>query len=213
MKVRVLTALAVTMLCMGCGSLASASLITVNFDNLTPACCSGASPINNVVDSWMTFGVMQINGGSVMADRYATSAPNVYAAANLNLSSNTGRLDHVEMVFSSPVSDISFDVINGGAGSSFVAYAFDTNGKPIGTEIVNLNCLGCSGAVAHVSFELSGIGEVVVRNNSASNFVEFAVDTISFNPAGAAAPEPGGMALLGSGVIGLWSVRKRIFNR
>lgn len=213
MKGRFFMAFAISMLCLGCVPLASASLMTVNFDTLTPTISSSVSQLNNAIDNWMTFGVMQINGGTVMADPYATSAPNVYAAATLTVSNPSETLEHVEMRFSSAVSNISFDVINGGAASSFVAYALDTKGKTIGTEIVNLNCSSCSGAAAHVSFDLSGIGEVVVRNNPASNMFDFAVDTITFNSAGAATPEPGGLALLGSGVIGLWSVRKRIFNR
>jgi hypothetical protein len=210
MSVRFYLALAISMLC--CVPLASASQIAVNFDNLNAACCSSTS-LNNHQDSWLTFGVMQINGGAVMADPNATSASNVYAAAMLPASNASDTVEHVEMTFSSPVSDISFDVINGNSASSFVAYTFDTKGNPIGTKIVNLNCSSCSGAVAHVSFNIGGIGEVVVRSSSVSNMIDFAVDTITFNSAGAATPEPGGLALLGSGVIGLWSLRKRIFNR
>lgn len=206
MKVSCFMAFAITILCMVCVPLASASVITVNFDNLTPACCSGNAPLNNVLDSWMTFGVMRISGGAVMADSNATTAPNVYAAADLNPSNrSSGIPDHIEMVFSSPVSNISFDVINGGAAAGFIALAFDSDGNQIGVDTINLNCSSCAGGVSHVSFNLTGIGEVVLRNNPATSTAAFAVDTVSFDPV----PEPAGLTLLGGGIVALWSQRKR----
>jgi hypothetical protein len=42
---------------------------------------------------------------------------------------------------------------------------------------------------------------------SATNFTGFAVDTVTFSTV----PEPGSMAFLGSGIIALWSVRRRFF--
>lgn len=209
MKVRLFTALAVTIFCLDCVSVAGASQITVNFDNLTTTCCSGNAPLSNSLNSWLTFGVMRIGGGTVMKDVNATTPPNVYAAADLSQSNQSNLPEHVEMVFSSPVSNVSFDVINGGAASSFTAFVFDAHGNPLGVDTINLNCWNCSGAVSRVSFDFGGIGEVVVRNSLASSFVDFAVDTVRFSTV----PEPGGLMLLGTAVVAVCSLRKRFIDR
>ena len=215
MKVRFITVLGVAMLCLGCVSLAGASEITVNFDNISASCCAGNNTLQSGTGSWLTFGVMRIDGGMVIQDPYATSAPNVYLASNIlpptsnNLPTSSNLLGHIEMLFSSPVSNIGFDVINGGAASLFTAYALDSHGNTLGTETFNLNCASCTGAVEHVSFDTGGISEVVVRSGASStNFVDFAVDTVKFSTA----PEPGGLALMGSGIVALWSQRKRLFS-
>jgi hypothetical protein len=216
MKARFLMALGIATLCLGCMALAGASQITVNFDNMSVGCCLGNNTLQNELGSWLTFGVMRINGGMVMADPHATTAPNVYEAfsvvplASNNLPTNGSAPSPIEMMFSSPVSDIGFDVINGGAASTFTAYAFGSHGNPLGTETFSLNCGSCTGAVEHVSFDIGGISQVVVRSVvSAANFTDFAVDTVSFSTV----PEPGSLALLGSGIVALWSQRKRIVNR
>jgi hypothetical protein len=209
MKARILTALTIAIVCVGCVPLASASQITVNFDNIAATCCVGDATTSNGFGSWMTFGVMRIDGGMVIADPNATSAPNVYAVLSvLPPNSRNLPLGNVEMMFSSPVSNIGFDVINGNAASAFTAYAFGSGGNPLGTETFNLNCGTCTGAVGHVTFDIGGISEVLVRSRpSATNFTGFAVDTVTFSTV----PEPGSMAFLGSGIIALWSVRRRFF--
>jgi PEP-CTERM motif len=217
MKVRFLMVLGMAMLCLGYASLAGASQITVNFDNMSAACCAGNNnTTQDVLSKWLSFGVMRIDGGMVMQDPHATSAPNVYEAFNVlpplsnNLSGSNNVPDRVEMLFASPVSNVGFDVINGGAPSTFTAYAFGSGGNALGTETFTLNCATCTGAVEHVSFDFGGIGEVVVRSGASSaNFIDFAVDTVKFSTV----PEPGGLALMGSGIVALWSQRKRLFNR
>jgi hypothetical protein len=217
MKVRFLMVLGMAMLCLGCASLAGASQITVNFDNMSAACCAGNNnTTQDVLSKWLSFGVMRIDGGMVIQDPYATSAPNVYWASNVlppmsnNLPGSNNVADRVEMLFASPVSNVGFDVINGGAPSTFTAYAFGSGGNALGTETFTLNCATCTGAVEHVTFDFGGIGEVVVRSGASSaNFIDFAVDTVKFSTV----PEPGGLALMGSGIVALWSQRKRLFNR
>jgi hypothetical protein len=217
MKVRFLMVLGMSMLCLGSASLADASQITVNFDNMSAACCVGNdNTTHDVLSKWSSFGIMRIDGGMVMQDPYATSAPNVYEAFNVlppisnNLPGSSNNVPHqIEMIFASPVSNVGFDVINGGAPSTFTAYAFGSGGYSLGTETFTLNCANCAGQVEHVTFDFGGIGEVVVRSGTSStNFIDFAVDTVKFS----VAPEPGGLALLGSGIVALWSQRKRFFN-
>ena len=214
MKVRFLMVLGMAMLCVGCVSLAGASQITVNFDNMSAACCAGNNTLQSGPGSWLTFGLMRIDGGIVMQDPPTTSAPNVYEAFNVlppisnNLPGSNNVPNHIEMLFASPVSNVGFDVINGGAASTFTAYAFGSGGNSLGSETFTLNCANCAGEVEHVTFDFGGIGEVVVRSGaSSSNFIDFAVDTVRFS----AVPEPGGLALLGSGIVALWNRRKCFF--
>ncbi len=215
MKIRLTTIFTVAALCLVCIPQARASVITVDFDNMAGCCTanlsnsSGASP-----SPWLTFGIMRIDGGMVVADPNATSAPNVYAAfgAAPPSSNNVGHSGSIEMMFSSAVSNLGFDVINGGMPSGFMAFAYDPNGNQLGVDIVQLSCSSCIGDVGHVSFNFGDIGKVIVVTGPAATLSHFAVDTVSFT-APAAVPEPASLALLGSGIIALWSMRKRFSSR
>jgi hypothetical protein len=211
MKACLLKALGTAILCLGCVSLAGASQIIVNFDHVQPTFGGGVpfASNSNMINSWMTFGMMRITGGIVMADAHATSAPNVYASIPLSPSANIRPFGFVEMAFTSPVSDVSFDVINMGGAAGFTAYALNSKGTPIGLDAVNLSCWDCSSAVSHVSFDMSGISEVIVGGGPGGIPATFAVDTVGFAPA---IPEPGGLVLLGSGIVALCSQRRRFFN-
>jgi hypothetical protein len=219
MKVRFLTTLAVSILCLSSVPLASASLITVNFDNMAAQCCDGnVTNIHNGIDSRLTFGVLTINGGMV-ADSFknATSAPNVYATSDPAPVAFAGAPmpfagalpGHIDMTFSSPVSDVAFDVINGGMASTFTALAFDAHGNPLGVDNFNLSCSSCSGSVGHVWFDFGGVRSIDIRSGQLAGGVNFAVDTIKFSTV----PEPGTLMLLGSAIVLGWRQRKRFFNR
>ena len=216
MRFRFLVVFGTVMVCLGSASMAGASQITVNFDNMSAACCVGNdNTTHDVLSKWLSSGIMRIDGGMVMQDPHATSVPNVYEAFNIlppisdNLPGSSNKVPlQSEMIFASPVSNVGFDVINGGAPSTFTAYAFGSRGNALGTETFTLNCANCAGEVEHVTFDFGGIGEVVVRSGASSaNFVDFAVDTIKFSTV----PEPGSLALMGSGIVALWSQRKRFF--
>jgi hypothetical protein len=218
MKVRLITAFTVAVLCLAFIPQAGASVITVDFDNVAACCAANLSNSSGAAPSpWLTFGVMRIDGGMVVADPNATSAPNVYAAFSAAPPSSTsvGHSGSIEMMFSSAVSNLGFDVINGGmASAGFMAFAFDPNGKQLGVDMLKLNCSSCVGDVGHVSFNFGDIGKVIVVGGpAAAVFSDFAVDTVKFTAPTAVAPEPASLALLGSGIIALCGMRKRFSNR
>ena len=201
MKVRLITALALVTLSMSCVTMANASQITVDFDNVGVI---DALTLSNNASSQLAFGIMQIHNGAVTSNFVgATSAPNVYAvgpvaASNLQAS-------NIEMNFSSPVSDVGLDVITGGAAGAFTVYAFDASGNILGVNTVNLN----SGGSQRVWFNVSGISEVVVRGVPGGTPIPFAVDTIQFS----SVPEPASLMLMGTGIAGLWGLRKRLGSK
>jgi len=65
MKVRLITALALVTLSMSCVTMASASQITVDFDNVGVI---DALTLSNIASSQLTFGIMQIHNGAVTSN-------------------------------------------------------------------------------------------------------------------------------------------------
>lgn len=215
MRFRLVAAAAVALLCLGCVPFASAAPITVDFDSIAATCCYGDVIPNTGRGPQLTFGILQMNNGVVMDNsgwnNLATTAPNLYGTSDFfALGDGSFLPGNIDMVFASSVSSVDFDIINGAGASTFTTFAFDINGNTLATNMLDLNCFGCGGEVGHVSLGVSGIFQVVVLSGQGSGSIDFAVDTITYN--GSAVPEPGSLMLLGSGLIGLWSQRKRFFN-
>jgi hypothetical protein len=212
MRIKLLGAVVTALLFLGCVPLANAAPIMVDFDSIAATCCYGDVIPNTGRGPQLTFGILQINNGVVMDNSGwggATTLPNLYGTCDFcTLADGSTLPGNIDMIFASPVSSVGFDVINGFNASQFFGYAFDSNGLLLGTDMLDLNCINCGGDVGHMSFAFGGISQVVVTSLQGAGNVDFAVDTISYN----AVPEPGSLMLLGSGVIGLWSQRKRFFN-
>jgi hypothetical protein len=213
MKLRLLMALTIAALCFASVPFASAAPVTVDFDSIAATCCYGDVIPNTGRGPQLTFGILQINNGVVMDNsgwnNLATTAPNLYGTSDY-AALNDGSLlpGNIDMIFSSPVSNLGFDLINGFGAAAFTTYAFDSNGNILGFDIENLNCFGCGGEVAHVAFGFGGISEIAIISGQPTGSIDFAVDTITYNPV----PEPGTLMLLGTGLAGLWSQRKRFFS-
>lgn len=213
MRLRLFVAAAIAALCLGSVPSASAAPITVDFDSIAATCCYSDVTPNTGRGPQLTFGILQINNGVVMDNsgwsNLATTAPNLYGTCDYcTLADGSGLPGNIDMIFSGTVSSVDYDVINGSGAATFTSYAFDINGNTLGTNLLSLNCFGCGNEVGHVSFAASGIWQVVVLSGQGTGSIDFAVDTITYN----SIPEPGSLMLLGSGLIGLWSQRKRFFN-
>lgn len=208
MRIRLLSVLATTLLCFGCVTVASAG--SVNFDDVTVPCCYANVTYSPVNYPGVTFynGVILDNSGW---NNEATTAPNLLATSDFDpLADGSFLAGNIDAHFSSPVSNVNFDVINGFSASDFTAFAFDTNGNLLGSMVLTLNDFGSAGDTGHVTFGFGNISEVVIDSSQGSGSIDFASDTWSWN--GSSVPEPGSLMLLGSGIVGLWSQRKRFFN-
>lgn len=121
------------------------------------------------------------------------------------------------VVFQHPVSSVGFGI----EADLFVPYTattavYDTMGNLLFTYTINgvPGCgsgAGCEPFVGIGDLSAPNIGEIVISSNSGDpNFAnDFAIDAIST----ATTPEPGTIALLGSGLIGIAGVLRRKLAR
>ncbi len=180
---------------------------TANFDNVTAQCCYDGTTYAPVSYPGVTFynGVILSNDGW---DNMATTAPNLLATSDyLTLSDGSTLNGSIDAVFSSTTSNVNFDLINGAASSDFTVYAFDSNGNTLDTEVVTLTDFGAPGSVGHVALNVGGIYQVVVVSGQGSGSIDYATDTWSWGAT--STPEPASLVLLGSGLVGLFGLRKR----
>jgi hypothetical protein len=179
-------------------------------DDANAPCCYSSATYSPVTYPGVTFynGVI-LNESSW--NNEATSAPNVLGTSDfLPLADGSFLAGNIDAHFSSPVSNVNFDVINGFIAADFMIFAFDANGNTLDSVTISLNNFTSFGDTAHVSLNVSGISEVVIDSGQGSGSIDFASDTWSWN--GSSTPEPGSLLLLGSGVTGLWSQRKRFLS-
>ena len=181
---------------------ATAGTTNINFDEFKspPVTCCYADtgvlgplvyPSVTVADGGGTGFVMNNTGWNNMA----TSAPNLFGTLTGTIFLN----------FTTPVSSLSLDVINGVFEvSTFTLDLYGPGAVLINSYSQTLNEYSSLGSVGHFAPGDSGILQAVITGNG-----DFAIDTVSYN----AVPEPGTLLLLGSGIIGLAGVvrRKLIF--
>ena len=198
--------LAMLIFSLACVTLVNAD--SVNFDDVT------APPDFSDVPSYSPtlYPGVQFNNGVILNDsdfaNEATTHPNLYATSDfLPLGDGSFLPGNIDAVFAPTVSDVNFDLINGGIASDFMVFAFDSNGNTLGSQTVTLSDFGSNGSVAHVVFNVSDIFQVVIDSSQGTGNIDFATDTWSWN--GTTTPEPGTLLLLGTAITGLWSQRKR----
>ena len=184
---------------LGCAGAANAQ--SVNFDEFTSppvTCCYG-----NPVTGPLVYPAVTIHDGANSGQVMDGSGWQNDQTSGQNLFGTTSGT--INFDFSSPVSGLAFDLINGTDASRFTVSVFGTGDVLLDSQIVSLGSwFTQSGNVGHVSFADSGITNAVITGNN-----DFAVDTINFNVSGVPEPSTWAMMLLGFGAIGFATRRRR----
>jgi len=107
----------------------------------------------------------------------------------------------VNLTFTSLVSDLTMDVLNGTGASTFTVNLYDANDILFSSTNNNLPDWP---SAWHFSYNGGGIAKATILGNN-----DFAVDTISFNTSATDIPEPATLTLLGAGLLGAFASRRR----
>jgi hypothetical protein len=188
----------------------------INFDSIAATCCyidvtpgTGRGPL-------LVFPELTLNGGVVMDNtgwlNLETSAPNLYGTADsAGLADGSFLPGFITGQFSSAVSSMAMDIINGSNAADFTLSAYDASSFLLGSQTVSLDCFSCgAAAVSHVSLAFAGIDHFTVTSAQGQGNIDFAIDTIAF-PSSPSVPEPASIFLMGTGlgVVGLIARRRR----
>jgi hypothetical protein len=183
---------------------ALADPITVDFDEFTVTCCY----VNTTVGGTLDFEGVQVSGGVVMnstgwAD-LQTSGQNLYGSAT-EANTNFGILPgEITLLFENAIDGLILDIINGTSATDITLSLFDASDALIGSITQFHGNFGTASAVNNYVTALTGIKRATITDPGYSNI---AIDTIIFDSV--SVPEPGTLALLGLGLVGMGLSRRR----
>jgi PEP-CTERM motif len=165
----------------------------------------GSTFFGTTPDSPLPIGIATFTGGVLLKAESGLPADTtaVYATANF-----PGLTNPLNIVFSAPVSAFSVLVLNG--INDFGSYLVTDNLGGTATALLAPN--PSSGAFTFALAE-SGITSVSITGptfGSPSDLGwDFSIDNVTFTPVSATVPEPGSLALLGSGLVGIFFRRPK----
>jgi len=192
----------------------AASAAVMNFDGVTAPCCYNQVTPGGPLGPVVTDGFLSVNGGVILdgASGWAgkqTSSPNVYGTSDfLPLQDSSLLPGKITGTFDGPVTDLSFDIINGHLAASFTVNLYNASHGIIAMVVIPLDAYPGSGAVHHVGFSgYSGIRSFEVLSGQGSGSIDFGIDTIDYT-----VPEPSTFFLMSAGLLAIPMLR-RIRNR
>jgi hypothetical protein len=156
--------------------------------------------LTGIPDSPLAVGIATFTGGELRDGEIGLNADQtgVYASEGLF---GSGETDPLVITFASPVSDFSVFVANGDDVQSYTVS--DNLGDSVTMSLASAGGLGAA------TFFLPGNGVTAVDITSANaNAWDVAIDNVTFTAA-TSAPEPGGVLLLGPGLVLLTAVRRK----
>ncbi len=183
----------------------------VDFDSIPASCCYADVTPGGARGPLLVFPGVTFDGGVVMDntgwfDR-ETTAPNLYGTSDrFPLHDGSMLPGSITAVFTTPLSLVSLDVINGLSAATFTLSAYGAGSVFLGSRAISLATFTSPGDVGSLS--LGGIGpihSILLTSNQGAGNIDFAIDTVTFDPV----PEPGTLLLVGAGLTGLALRRRR----
>jgi len=177
-------------------ALGTANAAVINFDEFTSPPVTGSFSDSGIAGP-LVYPTVTVDGGPSARVMNGTGWQNEQTSGE-NL---FGTLDgFINLTFTSPVSNLTMDVLNGTGASTFTVNLYDFNDILFSSTNSGLPDWP---SVWHYGYAGGGISKVRILGNS-----DFALDTISFNTA-TAVPEPATLTLLGAGLVGAFASRRR----
>src|SRR5580693_545711 len=161
---------------------------TINFDEFPSPPVTGSIP--DGVPGPLTYPYVVVSAGGDGGWVLNGSGWNNLQTSGYNLFGT--RLGPIDLTFSTAVSDLSFDGINGNETNvTYSASVFGKSGNLLQTENLSLGAWPNSSAVGNFDFSINNIWSASMTITPLNPFQAFAIDTVSFNVSSMVGSNPG----------------------